>query len=174
MPDTNPETMKAAQETFGGEWEKVTPITQKQFDALHVYFRNLAVALNEAGKNVQNTMKYPIPFTEASVQELLSEDTISLFCKALGSDTAKNLHIYLNDAGYSVQAIVQVPIEWTDTSVKELMAKPFMKILKFPINGGIKTSTKQLSTVEGQLLYESMNAATAERHGVSIPFPSYR
>ena len=75
MPDTNPETMKAAQETFGGEWEKVTQITKKQNSAIHVAFRQWAKELNDAGYDIttavkQDKIKLPVPFTEQNVKDL--------------------------------------------------------------------------------------------------------
>ena len=84
------------------------------------------------------------------------------------------LHLYLerlaealDDAGYDMREVIKVPIKPTKENVKSEMLHPVMRAM-YPD----KKSTTELSTVEMQELYEVMNRFTAERWGVSIPWPS--
>ena len=85
------------------------------------------------------------------------------------------LHLYLErlatalaDSGQDMRQVIQVPIKPTKENVKELMLKPVMNALYPDI-----TSTTKLSTAQVSELYETMNAATSERLGVSVTFPSH-
>lgn len=84
------------------------------------------------------------------------------------------LHLYLerlaealDGAGYDMREVIKVPIKPTKENVKSEMLKPVLCAL-YPD----KTSTTELTTTQMQELYEVMNQATAERFGVSVPWPS--
>lgn len=86
----------------------------------------------------------------------------------------KALHLYftqladkLNDSDCTVQETITVPIAFTSQWVKEYMFKGIMSSM-FP---DLKSSS-ELSTTQLQEVYEVMNAATADRLGVSIEFPN--
>ena len=85
----------------------------------------------------------------------------------------KSLHVYcenlaeaLDAAGLDMRELIKVPIKPTKENVKENMIRPVMKALYPEIE-----STTELSTVQMQELYEVMNLATAERLGISVPWP---
>ena len=84
------------------------------------------------------------------------------------------LHLYcqmvadeLNAAGYDAQTVITLPISLTQDIVKDCIFRVIMRAL-YPDY----ESTTELSTTEMQNVYENMNAATAEKFGVSIPWPS--
>ncbi len=84
-----------------------------------------------------------------------------------------SLHVYctllakaLNEAGYDVGTTIQVPVDFTKDTVKEYMVRPIMTALHPD-----KDSTTQLDTVEIQNVYEHLNRLTAEKFGISIPWP---
>lgn len=85
---------------------------------------------------------------------------LHLFCAHLAAA--------LNDAGFSVLKTLRVDadIPWTDSLVKELMWRP-VQVAMFN-----KKSTTQLNKMEISGVYETINRHIAERHGVSVPFPS--
>jgi len=86
----------------------------------------------------------------------------------------KSLHKYfdllakeLNDGGYDVQTVITVPVDFTRETVKKYLFKRIMSAM-YPD----KASTTELSTYEIGCVYENLNRITADRFGVSIPFPS--
>ncbi len=72
----------------------------------------------------------------------------------------------MNAAGYDFRKVIKVPVTFTGDNVKENMFKVIMNAMYCD-----KDSTTELSTVEIQNVYETMNAATAEKFGISIPWP---
>ena len=85
-----------------------------------------------------------------------------------------SLHVYLeqlawtlNEGGYDVRETITMPVDFTKETVKEYMFKPIMKAL-YPD----KLSTKELSTVEIQEVYENLNRLTSEKFGIGIDWPS--
>lgn len=85
----------------------------------------------------------------------------------------KCLHSYLsqlanemNAAGYDVRTTIRVPVLFTAENIKELMLKPVMNAL-YPG----KESTTELDTQELQFLYETFNAMTADKFGISLDWP---
>ena len=90
------------------------------------------------------------------------------------SQQNRALHLYcqmvadeLNAAGYDAQTVITLPISLTQDIVKDCIFRAIMRAL-YPD----KESTTELSTTEMQDVYENMNAATAQKFGVSIPWPS--
>ena len=101
--------------------------------------------------------------TKNGRRTLTQNAAIHLWCDQLGKA--------LNDAGYDQRAVFAqmregVSIPWRDTAVKESLWKP----IQAAIVG--KDSTTKLSTTEVSEVYEILNRWTAERFGVSVPFPS--
>ena len=85
-----------------------------------------------------------------------------------------SLHLYLEElaevmdsAGLDMREVVKVPIKPTKENVKEEMLRPVMEALYPDIH-----STTELDTKQIQELYEVMNRFTAERLGISVPWPS--
>ena len=85
----------------------------------------------------------------------------------------RSLHLYcrrlaeaLDAAGYDMRD-VKVRIQPTPEGVKESFVRPVLEAM-WPD----KDSTTELSTAEVGDLYEVLNRATAERLGISVPFPS--
>ena len=83
------------------------------------------------------------------------------------------LHLYceqlaeaLDAAGMDMRKVIKVPIKATKENVKETMVRPVMQALYPEIH-----STTELTTVQMQELYEVLNRATAERLGISVPWP---
>ena len=74
----------------------------------------------------------------------------------------------LNDAGYDVGTTIKVPVDFTKDTVKKYMAKPVMTALHPDIE-----HTSDLDTTQISELYEHLNRLTAEKFGVSVPWPSY-
>ena len=86
----------------------------------------------------------------------------------------KSLHKYcamvadeMNAAGYDFKTAITLPVTMTPELVKEYMFKRIMSVM-YPD----KESTTELDTVEIQKVYECMNAATGEKFGVSMDWPS--
>ncbi|MCP4259769.1 MAG: hypothetical protein GY774_19990 [Planctomycetes bacterium] len=86
----------------------------------------------------------------------------------------KSLHKYcqwvadeMNAAGYDAQTAISLPIQLTPELVKECIFKRIMAAM-YPD----KESTTELSTTEMQAVYETMNAATASKFGISMQWPS--
>lgn len=86
----------------------------------------------------------------------------------------KALHLYcellaaaLDSAGYDMRKLIKVPIKPTKENVKETMVRPVLNALYPDIK-----STTEVTTVQMQELYEVLNRATAEKLGISIPWPS--
>ena len=83
------------------------------------------------------------------------------------------LHLYLqrlaealDASGMDMREVIRIPIQPTKENVKENMLRPVMKAM-YPD----KNSTTELTTKETMALYEVMNRATAERLGISVPWP---
>lgn len=72
----------------------------------------------------------------------------------------------MNSAGYDAQTAIKLPIRLTGEIVKDCIFKRIMTAM-YPD----KESTTELSTTEIQTVYETMNAATGEKFGVSMPWP---
>lgn len=85
---------------------------------------------------------------------------LHLFCRLLAGA--------LNDAGFSVIKTMKVDAEipWTPSLIKELIWRP-VQVAMFN-----KKSTTSLNKMEISDVYETINRHIAERHGVSVPFPS--
>ncbi len=86
----------------------------------------------------------------------------------------KSLHLYLTqiaeqlaNAGLDMREVVKLPVTPTTDNVKEMMFKPVMTAMHPDI-----TSTTKLTTKQMQAVYETFNAAMAERLGVSADWPS--
>jgi len=90
------------------------------------------------------------------------------------SQQNKALHLYcqmvadeMNAAGYDFQQAITLPVKMTGELVKEYMFKRIMSVMYSD-----KESTTELSKTEIQEVYEAMNAATAQKFGVSMNWPS--
>ena len=85
---------------------------------------------------------------------------IHLFCRMLAKA--------LSDAGYDVRTTLKADFEipWNETLVKELIWRE-VQIAMFN-----KKSTTQLNKMEVGDVYEVINRHIAEKHGISVPFPS--
>ena len=74
----------------------------------------------------------------------------------------------LNDAGLDMKKVLKpsVDIPWNTVNAKEYLWKPIQKAL---LN---KNSTTKADRNEYTQVYETLNRHTAEKFGVSIPFPT--
>lgn len=84
------------------------------------------------------------------------------------------MHLYcerlahaMDEAGLDMRETIKVPIQPTKENVKAEMVHPVMRAMYPEIE-----STAELSTMQMQALYEVINRATAERLGISVPWPS--
>lgn len=87
----------------------------------------------------------------------------------------KAMHLYftmlakaLTDAGLDVRQTLKQDFDlpWTDSLVKEILWRPVQIAM---LN---KKSTTNLNKMEISDVYETINRHLAEKHGVSVPFPS--
>jgi len=85
------------------------------------------------------------------------------------------LHLYfqlvadaLNDAGLDMRAVLKpnIDIPWTGETVKEYMWRPIMKIQLR------KDSTTELTTVDIDKVFDTLNRHLGEKLGIHEPFPS--
>lgn len=87
------------------------------------------------------------------------------------------LHVYfglladaLNDAGYDLRRFFElrpkIDIGWTTELVKKELWAPIQEVM---LN---KTSTADADRVEYTKVYETLNRFTAEKFGISIPWPN--
>jgi hypothetical protein len=120
------------------------------------------------------------PQKKAELAEMIlnSKGEISVEIDEVGTISAqqfKALHVYcgllakaFNDAGLSMQLVLKETAElsWTKDSVKHELWRRIQKALRK------KTSTKKLNRVEPSDIYEHVNRFTAEKFGISIPWPS--
>ena len=95
-----------------------------------------------------------------------------------------SIHIYyrevarvLNESGFDIQraidlGAIRISIGFTEESVKEIFGKAVIQSL-FPekFADPCKSMHPRLTTVQTQLTYETLNAALAERFGISIGWP---
>lgn len=72
----------------------------------------------------------------------------------------------LNQAGLPMQKVVKVDIDWDKDNAMKYLWKPILKA-KFD-----KTSTRSQKKAEVSEVYEHLNRLTAEKWGLSIPFPN--
>ena len=74
----------------------------------------------------------------------------------------------LNEAGWDMRKTLKptVDIPWTKDAAKNHLWLPIQKAMEY----GDKTS--QLNTKQVSEVYEVLNRHTAEKFGISIPFPS--
>ena len=74
----------------------------------------------------------------------------------------------LNAAGLEMRKVLKPEVEiiWTTESVKEYLFRPIM-LAMYDIISTTDLDTKQVSKV-----YEVLNRHTANRFGISLPFPS--
>lgn len=72
----------------------------------------------------------------------------------------------LNDAGLDMKQVVKVDIEWNKDNAMEYLWRPIQKSL-FQ-----ETSTRKLNKSQVSEVYEHLNRLTAQKWGISIPFPS--
>ncbi len=86
------------------------------------------------------------------------------------------LHVYfkllsdtLNDAGLDMKKVLKptVDIPWTPKAIKDFIWRPIMKAQLG------KTSTTEMSTVDIDSVFETINRHLGEKLGVHEPFPSY-
>jgi hypothetical protein len=87
----------------------------------------------------------------------------------------KSIHVYceelankFNEAGLDARKVLKpdVHIPWNKEMVKRLIWKPVQDAM-FD-----KYSTTKLSRTEVSEVYEVLNRHTAERFGISVPFPT--
>ena len=105
--------------------------------------------------------KYLIIKVEAgSIRTKLQNNSLHLYFSMLARE--------LNDGGFDMRKALKpgVEIPWTTAAVKKYMWKPIQKAL---IN---KTKTSKADRKEYTIVYETLNRHTAEKFGVSIPWPS--
>ena len=78
----------------------------------------------------------------------------------------------LNAGGFSIQEVFTLPISPTKDNVKTGFGHVFMKAL-YPslVRKDGSISTADLNTKQIQFLYENINAATAEKFGISLDWP---
>lgn len=74
----------------------------------------------------------------------------------------------LNEAGLDMRKTLKesVNIPWTGAGIKEWIWKPIQKAL---LN---KESTKELTTVEIDEVFDTINRYMGEKHGLTVKFPS--
>ena len=121
--------------------------TEPQNNALHLYFRQLAEALNDAG------MTQDIVLTHKLIQAI--EALIALWGDDFHSQQLQaTLEKYRPRVGLS----------WTEHYVKELWKK-----LQLPMTK--KKSTTELTTGEINLVYQDFDARIAEITQVHVEFP---
>lgn len=74
----------------------------------------------------------------------------------------------LNDAGLDMRKTLKPEIEipWTCENVKNNLYKPILKVLTD------KESTIEMDTVEPSKVYEILNRFMAEKHGITVEWPS--
>lgn len=74
----------------------------------------------------------------------------------------------LNESGLDMRRTLKetIDIPWTGQSVKEYIWKPIQKALLQ------KESTTELTTVEIDEVFETINRFMGERHGLTVRFPS--
>ncbi len=86
------------------------------------------------------------------------------------------LHVYfklvadtLNDAGLDMRKVLKPSIEipWNPSTVKEYIWRPIMKAQL------LKRSTTELTTVEIDAVFDTINRHLGEKFGIHEPFPSY-
>lgn len=145
--DFNP-TLKWIETMKDGRKQRTIP----QNSAAHLYFERLAVALNDAGYDVQRVMQSKL---------LTALQNFGSWLKSTGQV----------DAGSKLEEIVdryavKVEIPWNKSLVKDLIWKPIQKVMTG------KASTTELNTVEPSEIYEVVNRFTAERFGVFCEWPS--
>ncbi len=87
----------------------------------------------------------------------------------------KSLHLYfthladeLNNSGYSVIKTLRhdIDIDWTPTLIKELIWKTVQKA------SYDKKSTRDLTSGELQIIWETINRHMGQKFGIHVPFPS--
>ena len=81
----------------------------------------------------------------------------------------------MNDAGFDQKAILDkktIPCPNNKDSVMDHIWRPIMKAICYNEDGTPKESTKSLNRMEVSQIYEVANRFTAEKFGISIPFPS--
>lgn len=85
------------------------------------------------------------------------------------------LHLYfqmvadtLNDAGLDMRVVLKpgITIPWSKTSVKEYLWRPIQRLQL------VKESTKDLTTKEIDLVFDTLNRHLGEKLGEHVPFPS--
>lgn len=74
----------------------------------------------------------------------------------------------LNEAGLDMRKTLkpEINIEWTDTSVKNYLWRPVQQARVG------KKSTTELTTVEIDEVFNTINRHLADRFGLHVPFPS--
>lgn len=86
------------------------------------------------------------------------------------------LHVYfklvadvLNDSGLDMRKVLkpQVEIPWSAETIKEYIWRPIMKA---QLNKG---STTEMTTVDIDAVFDTINRHLGEKFGVTEPFPSY-
>jgi len=86
------------------------------------------------------------------------------------------LHVYfklisdaLNDAGLDMRKVLKptIDIPWSPKTVKEYMWRPVMKAQLG------KSSTTEMTTVDIDKVFDTINRHLAEKFGITEPFPSY-
>lgn len=86
-----------------------------------------------------------------------------------------SLHLYfrllaqeLNDAGLDMKKVLKpsVDISWNEDNIKEYIWRPIQNAQL------LKKSTKDLTTKEVDLVYNTINRHLSEKFGIHLPFPS--
>jgi hypothetical protein len=87
----------------------------------------------------------------------------------------KALHVFfaelaetLNDNGLDMRKTLkpEIEISWNDKTVKEYLFRPIMKA---QLN---KVSTTEMSTIEIDKVFDTINKHLGDRFGLHVPFPS--
>ena len=125
-----------------------------------------------------------IPDVEAAVRLALESGRavnvrIEVVDSVRSGQQCKSIEVYcrsvataLNDAGYDQMAVLEVlqkkgiSVPNTQESVKKTLWHLVQRTLL-----GVEKSSSKLATTEVSRVYEVMNRATAERFGISLPFP---
>ena len=69
------------------------------------------------------------------------------------------------------QGLLNIDVPFTENNVKEIFGYMAMKIL-FPDKFKEGSHHPKLTTIETQLLFDTLNMNFGQKYGVSIPFPT--
>ena len=113
------------------------------------------------------------------VEKMYNEHKYITFTYKTGKQRTKKqnsaLHVYFklladkfNDAGLDMKKVLkpEIDIPWTEKTIKEFLWRPVQKAILD------KSSTTKPDRKEYTEVYEVLNRHTAEKFGISLPFPS--